>query len=405
MELNANFDYSKHDKNDQETYNCVIVAASIQTSNIEIKKVKAKHLKFQFENEDVQLLRFKSGIYGKSIIHYIPRGIDKIYPNITYLYIENCGLKSISRDDFKGFDKLIVLKLDKNELKILPDDLFKGMLQLNEISFAANKIEIVSSKLFAPIKTDELCLVDFRENVKIDATFIKGKSFVSFEMLMEMLDTECISPIEVEQNTIIKDAKEKHKETAVEGLDDLRRTGAFSDFTITAGANEFKVHRLILSLHSQTIREWMDNECHENEMKINEYSPETVEQLIKYVYTGEISKDANPIDLYKIAKQYGFLTLESICEKLIVNSVSQANVEEVMSFAYDHNLEALKKKVLDVVKEIVPQEQMVDDLEASPEKLKTLIQATVNYKRKFQENESELALIVENLKKPRTGDA
>lgn len=57
-------------------------------------------------------------------VHYFPRGLSKIIPNLAEISIINCNLKSIDASDLRGLEKLKVLNLSQNRMTHLPDDLF-----------------------------------------------------------------------------------------------------------------------------------------------------------------------------------------------------------------------------------------------------------------------------------------
>jgi Leucine-rich repeat (LRR) protein len=97
-------------------------------------------------------MSFEKLIMRNQDIHFFPKNIPKIFPNLQELEITNCKLKEIEAEDLKGLDKLISLKLANNCLRYLPDDLFKHVPNLQYADFSDNNINL---KLLEPLKNNQ----------------------------------------------------------------------------------------------------------------------------------------------------------------------------------------------------------------------------------------------------------
>jgi hypothetical protein len=174
---------------DTEYYTCLVDEASITKPVIKIKEFIGKHQPGR-SNEDVEAIKFQ----GKTI-HYFPRGLSKMFPALKVLWIDECGLKLITRDDLFGLEKLEVLNLGCNQLQWLPSNLLVGMTNLKRVVFFNNELERVSSKLLEPIARNNLELVDFTGNSKINSYFrpengaLKGTK--NLQELMIIIDEKC----------------------------------------------------------------------------------------------------------------------------------------------------------------------------------------------------------------------
>ncbi len=66
--------------------------------------------------------------------------------------------------------------------------------------------------------------------------------------------------------------------------------GLYSDFTITAGGLQFKVHKLLLATRSPVFRAMIDSNTLEGEcscVKIEDYTSEVIKEMLTYIYTGQ----------------------------------------------------------------------------------------------------------------------
>jgi Leucine-rich repeat (LRR) protein len=172
-----------------EGYTCVVNKTSITEPTTEIKEIYGEHEPGK-SHKDVESIIFLS-----AKVHYFPRGLSKIFPALKSLIIYKCGLKSITRDDLNGLEKLEILALRSNQLRQLPSNLLVGMTKLKRILFDNNNLERISSKLLEPIANNALDLVYFQANTKIDAYFGPEYGGVkSLLELMEIIDKSCDEP-------------------------------------------------------------------------------------------------------------------------------------------------------------------------------------------------------------------
>jgi Leucine-rich repeat (LRR) protein len=191
MELKCEFSYVA--RKTIQSYSCVVKEASITEPDTNIKEFIGEHRPGK-SNEGVDAIDFQA-----TTLHYFPRGLNKIFPSLKTLIINNCGLKSITRDDLHGLEKLEVLDLRLNQLQWLPSNLLDGMKNLKRVIFHSNKLECVSSKILSPIVRNHLEYVSFEANTKINNFFGPeyGATSKTVHELMEIIDKNCGKPDEV----------------------------------------------------------------------------------------------------------------------------------------------------------------------------------------------------------------
>ena len=64
-------------------------------------------------------------VIPSQLVHYLPKGIDKFFPNLKGLSVFNSNLKSVMQDDFKPFTQLKFVGFLRNDLETLDNDLFE----------------------------------------------------------------------------------------------------------------------------------------------------------------------------------------------------------------------------------------------------------------------------------------
>ena len=135
------------------SYQCVV-------TDLKIVEPDTKMFEFKADSTRIKVL-----IIHDQDIHYFPKNLPLFFPNLRELTMVNCKLKQITKDDLKGFDKLVSLDLSGNCLRYLPDDLFTHVPQLKIISVKNNNINM---KFLEPLK-----------NLKV--LDIKGNNIIKFE--------------------------------------------------------------------------------------------------------------------------------------------------------------------------------------------------------------------------------
>jgi Leucine-rich repeat (LRR) protein len=355
-------------------YTCEITDASITQSGTEISRCIGEHLPNRTNNY-VTAIRFE-----ETTVHYFPQGVHNIFPNLKALEISGTGLKEISREDLIGLENIEDLVLDNNQLTSLPSDLFAEMKSLKEISIFHNKLEFISSKLLEPIVGNELTYVDLRANPSINAIFWPENegSVESVEELMGLMDED--SKIDEFYQVIATCFK------------DLWTSKRFADFTIIGGfdgsSKEFAVHKIVLATHSSVFTAIFENDMKETQtgkMVIDDFSADTVEGMLRFMYTGEVT-NMNAMDLFAIASKYDVAGLKKRTEKIIFRNLDESNALEVFGLGHLYDSVHLKRAAFISIKQMFPNRKLDYELLQQPGGLQQLIEVH----RKFQEVEAEL---------------
>lgn len=108
----------------------------------------------------------KSIYFEKCLMRKIPTGLSEIFPNLETLWINQCGLEVITKDDLAGFKNLKALLLPNNDLTSLPGNIFEENKFVEKLSFRDNKLASIGRNLLDPLL--KVSFVDLRNNFCID---------------------------------------------------------------------------------------------------------------------------------------------------------------------------------------------------------------------------------------------
>jgi BTB/POZ domain len=119
-------------------------------------------------------------------------------------------------------------------------------------------------------------------------------------------------------------------------------------------------------------------------MTINDFSSDTVEGMLKFMYTGEVNESI-AMDLLAVAEKYDVKNLKSRTEM----TINESNALEILKFGNLHNSKEIKCEAFSKIKKMFPEIKFSDELMKKPEDLKEVIYIHLNCKRKIEEAEEE----------------
>jgi BTB/POZ domain len=376
MEAKCKFSVNDHH------YSCNIKNVTITRPRTEIIGVEGVHKAGRSNADVVKVL-----IVHQSSVEYIPRGLEKFFPNLIYLEMIYCGIKTISRNDLVGLENLESLILGCNPLESLPNDLFADMKKLKNIRFRNSKLTTMSSRLLEPVK-DTLEAADFRDNTRINASYFSSNSLFqgttsTLEKLMDIIDACCIAPNE-------EHFEKKSKSKAETVIKDLWDTHRFADFIITVGSQHFLVHKNILGIQSPVFTEifYKDmKEARSGKMEIENFTAAAVEEFLRFFYTGKIQKQTNAMELFALAGKYDVSDLKSITETIVWRNIDNKNAVEVLNLGNLYESEKLKIKAFQEVQKMFPEVKLTSELKDKPEVVMELLEEKRTYKEKTEKVE------------------
>ena len=167
-------------------------------------------------NDCTEPTNFHSLKFKRKTVHYLPKGIDKFFPNLERLAVYGSELKSLSQNDLKSLTQLKLVDFSMNDLEFLDDDLFEFNQKLRYVNFKENKLKYVGENLLNNLKN--LKQIDFNSNL-----CTKNEAIVVYEIpaLFQKLKTLCKFPpyvflLREQWNEKMADLKTKSNQTAIE---------------------------------------------------------------------------------------------------------------------------------------------------------------------------------------------
>lgn len=216
-------------------------------------------------------------VLSNTAAEYFPRGLNKKFPNLKALMLKNSGLKEISMQDLIGVEKLETLLFLSEKLESLPDNLLTHMRKLSRITFYGNELEFVSSTLLAPIINNEIKRIRFY-TPKIKAgygpDYYEPNKVETLQELINIIYTNGKKMTNEESSSLYL-----FQDAFLVGFKAIWLSGQFSDFVITVGQREFRVHKTVLALQSSVFSK-IFQESWTTEMEIKEIK-ETVEDFLE----------------------------------------------------------------------------------------------------------------------------
>ncbi|XP_065209109.1 speckle-type POZ protein B-like [Planococcus citri] len=138
-------------------------------------------------------------------------------------------------------------------------------------------------------------------------------------------------------------------------LERIRIDEDFSDVTISVNGKNYPAHKVILAAHSSVFKVMFKNDMQESQKNyiiITDMEQETFEEMLHYIYTGEMRKlDEWAFELLPVANKYDLKELKIACEELLLSKISADNVGKILVLADMHNAEELKANALRFIKE------------------------------------------------------
>jgi len=274
-----------------------------------------------------------------------------------------------------GLENLETLLLERNDLTSLPDDLFVRMKKLKVISFSANRLNVISSRLLEPILLNDLIKVSFAHTGTINAYFQPGETkphvqlVPTMQMLMDRIDKTCVDPRESQPLNQMPHEIGKR----------LWASKALSDFIITADSVEFKVHKIVLATQSRVFEKMLEEKSLQK--NIDGFTAAVVENFLRCLYTGEIKRECNALEMLKIAAVYKVSEIKSHFERIVSKDIKNYDAMEVINVGNFHGSQVLVDAAFEELKRIHPDLKLSDNLKLknNPGVLQKIIDTKIAY--------------------------
>jgi len=132
---------------------------------------------------------------------------------------------------------------------------------------------------------------------------------------------------------------------------ELFESSRLSDVTLCVNDRQFSAHKVILAAHSPVFAAMFEDERNNNNrVEITGMDNEVLQEMLKFIYTGELSNlEKMAFNLIKAAVKYQLKTLEVVCEEWILSELSLTTAAEFLILADKYNAAQLKARVMDFI--------------------------------------------------------
>lgn len=339
-------------------YTCNVLSGHVK-SLTDLKALKGEH-EDNKTNEEV-----KCFLVDRSILYTIPRAISALIPNLVNLTLDNCKLKEIKAEDLEGLANLEVLLIIGNDLRLLPDDLLVNNTKLRQMIFDDNKIEFMSSHLFDYISDEQIEMVSFEKNTKINAWFPSGgktNAIKSVQDLKALIDASCIPPLRFPIKT---------QESFTNAWE--LKTG---DFTFVVDSKEVFAWKNVLAVQSSVFRSIFEKDEAKNKLEIKDCTMEVFETFLLSLYTGEILNGNYALELFSLACTYDVDDLKETYKNIAIQNVNDLNALHALNVGNCFDSENLIDAAFNQIKKMHPKDIILDKLKRNEEHLLEIL-ATV----------------------------
>ena len=167
----------------------------------------------------------------------------------------------------------------------------------------------------------------------------------------------------------------------------LFESSAHSDVVLKCGQRSFLCHKAILSCRSPVFEAMFSHDMQESrhsEVEIEDLEADTVELMLKNIYSGHLDPGSGTKDLLSAADKYQLSQLKTACELSLSRIIDVSNCVELLILADVHTADTLKNAGLNFIVEnlqkIISDPNWQDELTAHPGILAQIL------KVKFGEN-------------------
>jgi len=129
--------------------------------------------------------------------------------------------------------------------------------------------------------------------------------------------------------------------------------GTHADIKIVTEQKSFMAHKAILSARSPMFRAMFSLDMKEkeaSEIEVGDVTPETLAQMIEFMYTGNVNDlDERADELLAAADKYGLSRLRSMCESSLEKTFAVDTIAHTLVLSHLHSAKGLKDRAIDFI--------------------------------------------------------
>lgn len=343
-------------------YSCSILPNAVLSNSREIKSISGEHIEGKC-HDNVAAVCFSS----RTLVGF-PKNLPAIFPHLMRLELWGCGLTELTREDLAPLNQLQVLSITDNFLTSLPNDLFMESPNLRILLFRCIGIKKLSSKILNHLNWNIIKKIYLRDSVvfeRIPELSNQNRHHVTISSFRAAID----------QHFLHNDNEQEKK------LSELFVSGEGSDFSILVDDVQLRVHKRVLAHHSSVFQAMFSHEMEESrvsEMTITDFSAEVVQEMVRFIYTGNVSHLDSVVELYAISNKYFIIGLKQLCQETIIDALDESNICEVLRIGIMYS-DRMKQAAFKYISEKFSKKELDPKLIDHPDQLEQLVQLKLQH--------------------------
>lgn len=161
-------------------YQCQTEPFNVDSSQY-VTSISGEHLPDK-TNDDVIAIH----IANCTNLAYIPKGLLEVFPNLIGIYLDACGILSLTGTELNEYPQLRLFALELSSLDYVPGNLFAQTPDMVLVSFADNKINGIGWNLLSNL--NKLSEAYFENNI---CTNKNAGTIEEIPELIETLNSDC----------------------------------------------------------------------------------------------------------------------------------------------------------------------------------------------------------------------
>lgn len=162
--------------------------------------------------------------------------------------------------------------------------------------------------------------------------------------------------MESTSNTCMNARKYQQRQDMLNAMNSFRKLQTFCDVVLVVKDRRLSAHKVVLAASSPVFKTSFTSELTRNkateefEVKIKDFDPNTVEEMLNFVYTGEVGiTEENAAELLEVADYFDIQSLKELCAEFLIINLKPSNCLGLQIFAERYRHELLHEAATDFI--------------------------------------------------------
>ena len=162
--------------------------------------------------------------------------------------------------------------------------------------------------------------------------------------------------MESTSNACMNARKHQQRQDMLNAMNSFRKLQTFCDVVLVVKDRRFSAHKVVLAASSPVFKALFTSELtrekanEDFEVNVPDFDPNTVEELLNFVYTGEVGiTEKNAEELLKVADYYDISNLKELCAEILFINLKPSNCLGIQEVAELYCYEQLHEAATDFI--------------------------------------------------------